>query len=61
VATDERWRRSGLSRAILQALLSWYETKEVPTIELHATAIGERLYRSLGFQEGPHTALRLVR
>jgi GNAT superfamily N-acetyltransferase len=61
VATDERWRRSGFSRAILQALLAWYETNQVRTIELHATAIGERLYRSLGFEEGPNPALRLVR
>jgi GNAT superfamily N-acetyltransferase len=61
VATDESWRRSGFSRAILQALLAWYETNEVRVIELHTTAIGERLYRSLGFQEGPTPALRLVR
>jgi GNAT superfamily N-acetyltransferase len=61
VATDERWRRSGCSRAILQALLAWYATNQVRSIELHATASGERLYRSLGFQEGSRPALRLVR
>jgi ribosomal protein S18 acetylase RimI-like enzyme len=53
VATEATYRRQGMARAVLQALLLWFEEQEVPVVELHATPDGEPLYRSLGFgQEG---------
>jgi GNAT superfamily N-acetyltransferase len=61
ICTDARWRRRGLARRITVALLDWYEVMDVPWVELHATAEGERLYRSLGFDEGANPALRLHR
>ncbi|MHB1738744.1 MAG: GNAT family N-acetyltransferase [Actinomycetes bacterium] len=61
VSTDPGWRRHGLARRITVSLLHWYEERGVPSIELHATRDGEKLYRSLGFEEGPNPALRLRR
>jgi len=52
VATDEEFRNRGYSRAVMTTLLEWLDAHDVTAIELHATPMGERLYRSLGFWEG---------
>ena len=58
VATEPAFRRLGLARLTLGALLAWFEATGVPNVELHATADGEALYRSLGFGESGGRALR---
>jgi GNAT superfamily N-acetyltransferase len=58
VATDESWRRRGLSAAVMTALLDLFRRQDVVMAELHATAAGERVYRRLGFDEGANPALR---
>lgn len=57
VCTDERYRRRGYSRLVLQALLDWYADQGIPRIELHASEFGEALYRELGFAETKGVAL----
>lgn len=58
VATDDDVRRRGYARAVMHALVDWYDEHDVRVIELHATPQGEPLYRELGFgDEGP-AALR---
>lgn len=59
VSTDPAWRGRGLGGAVMGELLQWYREQKVLNVELHATADGERVYRALGFDEGPHPALRL--
>ena len=51
VCTDERYRRRGYSRLVLQAMLDWYASQGIPRIELHASEYGEALYRELGFED----------
>jgi ribosomal protein S18 acetylase RimI-like enzyme len=58
VATETAFRRQGLARQVLLALLQWFDERRVPVIELHATPDGEPLYRSLGFGEESGVALR---
>ena len=58
VATEPAFRRRGLARLTLEALLAWFEATGVPNVELHATADGEALYRSLGFSQSGGRALR---
>ena len=36
----------------MTALLQCLDERDIPAIELHATPMGEPLYRSLGFWEG---------
>ncbi|MEZ0108939.1 GNAT superfamily N-acetyltransferase [Catenulispora sp. EB89] len=57
VCTDERYRRRGYSRLVLQALLDWYAAQGIPRIELHASEYGEALYRELGFDAPKGVAL----
>jgi len=52
MSTEPAHRRRGLGRAVLRALLAWYEAHGVDTVELHASAGGAPLYRSEGFWEG---------
>jgi GNAT superfamily N-acetyltransferase len=58
IATDADARRRGCARLVMDALLAWYDEQRVPLLELHATDDGEPLYRLLGFDRGPHPALR---
>jgi ribosomal protein S18 acetylase RimI-like enzyme len=58
ICTDGRFRRLGLGRQVMEALLDWYDRSGVPVVELHATADGEALYRSLGFSQEGAVALR---
>lgn len=59
ISSDPRWRRRGLARAVTTALLDDLRSRGVRVVELHATAQGEGLYRSLGFTPGAHPDLRL--
>lgn len=54
MVTDPGFRRRGLARQIMEALLDWLEGQGVTSSSLHATEQGAPLYRSLGFRE-PHT------
>lgn len=58
VATDPEARRQGLGRAVMEALLDWYDAQHISVVELHATIDGEPLYRSLGFRDDGPIALR---
>src|SRR3954453_17371792 len=59
MATDPLWRRRGMARLALQALLEWFATRGAAEVRLSATAGGEPLYRALGFSDPTHRALRL--
>ncbi|WP_238165308.1 GNAT family N-acetyltransferase [Kribbella caucasensis] len=64
VSTEPAYRRRGLARACVIALLDWFRDEtEVGQVELHATQDGEDLYRSLGFVDNgyPSQRLRVIR
>ena len=50
VFTAEKFRRRGLARRLMEAVLQWCRENSVDTIILHASPDGRRLYESLGFQ-----------
>lgn len=59
VATDPAYRGRGYARATTSALLEWLRGTGIRTVDLHATAPAEGLYRSLGFVEPADRALTL--
>jgi ribosomal protein S18 acetylase RimI-like enzyme len=60
VSTEPDFRRRGLARACVVALLDWFRNDAaVGQIELHATQDGIDLYRALGFIEAGYPTLRL--
>jgi GNAT superfamily N-acetyltransferase len=60
MSTEPGFRRRGLGRAVLRALLEWYASEGIDNVELHASPDGAPLYRSEGFWEGS-TGLALRR
>lgn len=52
MSTEQSARRRGYGRAVLAALLAWFEARGVDNVELHATPEGAPLYRSEGFWRG---------
>jgi ribosomal protein S18 acetylase RimI-like enzyme len=59
VSTDPDFRRRGLARACVAALMDWFSDEAgVGVVELHATDDGLDLYRSLGFTEARFPTLR---
>ena len=58
ISTDPGFQRLGLARQIVEALLGWFHDEGVPIVELHSTADGEHLYRSLGFGQKGGIPLR---
>jgi GNAT superfamily N-acetyltransferase len=60
VCTESAYRRRGLARACVTALLEWYRNDtSVGLIELHASDDGDALYRELGFKPHAYPTLRL--
>jgi GNAT superfamily N-acetyltransferase len=60
VATDPDARSQGYGRAVMIALLDWFDREGVVIVELHATPAGESLYRDLGFSDAGPVALRRI-
>ncbi len=59
IATDAAFRRRGAARAVLVHLLEEVRRRGVEIVDLHATSVGEGLYRELGFAPRPQPELRL--
>ncbi len=61
VVTDPLYRRRGHADAALRALLDWFDEQGLTTVDLNASPVGDRVYRSLGFTDHPDAALRRTR
>ncbi|WP_405879529.1 GNAT family N-acetyltransferase [Streptomyces sp. NBC_01136] len=59
VATDPDARRRGYARACMETLLDWFRERDVPQVDLNASAVAEPLYASLGFVRKPDPSMRL--
>ena len=58
VYVEPAWRRRGVARALMRALLDDLAARGVRRIVLHASPDGRRLYERLGF--APTNEMRLV-
>jgi GNAT superfamily N-acetyltransferase len=58
MVTELEHRGLGLATAILRELLAWFTEQGIHTVELHASADGEPIYRAHGFTENRQPALR---
>ncbi len=59
VATEPGWRRKGLARRVMVALIEWVRAEGVGVVDLHASPGGIALYTELGFAPSVHPELRL--
>jgi len=58
VYTEPAFRRRGLARRVLEAIIGWCREEKMKAVFLHASDAGRPLYDSLGFT--PTTEMRLV-
>lgn len=49
VYTEEKFRRRGLARELMKAVLLWCRENSIDTVILHASPEGKALYESMGF------------
>jgi ribosomal protein S18 acetylase RimI-like enzyme len=54
VATDPGYRRRGIARCIMQAMLAWLAEQSIQRAALHASDQGRPLYESLCFEPTTH-------
>jgi len=59
VYTAKAYRRRGLARELMDAILLWCRENSIDTIILHASPAGQRLYESMGFTPTNEMRLRL--
>jgi GNAT superfamily N-acetyltransferase len=49
VYTADAWRRRGLARRLMDAILDWCRANSLDVVVLHASKDGRPLYDSMGF------------
>ena len=49
VYTETEFRRQGVARQVMQAILAWVKARGLRGVNLHASAEGHDLYEALGF------------
>ncbi len=59
VYTEPAYRRRGLARRLMVAMLDWLRQEGYGTVSLHASDFGRSLYESLGFQATNEMRLHL--
>ncbi len=60
VYVEPSHRRSGVARAIMQAILDWSRNERLARVVLHASKDGRSLYESLGFEASNEMRIRLT-
>jgi GNAT superfamily N-acetyltransferase len=60
VVTVPYYRRRGIGRRMMQAMIEWLGEQGIHRVELHTTEMGRPLYEELGFVDGNEMQLRLV-
>lgn len=58
VYTEPEHRRSGVARAIMEAIIDWSRERRVARVTLHASKEGRSLYEALGFE--PTNEMRIA-
>ncbi len=59
LVTIPRYRRRGIARRIMHAMLKWLAAQGIQHGALHATEVGRSLYRELGFVDSNEMQVRL--
>jgi GNAT superfamily N-acetyltransferase len=59
VYTETAYRRRGIARRIVTAIIAWCRAEGFKAVSLHASADGRALYESLGFEQTNEMRLKL--
>ena len=61
LVTIPSYRRRGIARRMMQAMLKWLAERDVDRVTLHATEEGRPLYQELGFVDSNEMRLKAKR
>lgn len=61
IFTVPEWRKQGMARAIMQAILDYLRSNDITVVTLRATDEGRSLYTSLGFEPADRTMILDIR
>ncbi len=50
VCTDRRFRRQGLGRSVMSAIIGWTRDRGITRVELHTSPDGRAMYEDFGFR-----------
>jgi GNAT superfamily N-acetyltransferase len=59
VYTEPEYRRRGIARQIMEAIIAWCKKEGFARVSLHASEHGRPLYESLGFEDSNEMRLNL--
>jgi GNAT superfamily N-acetyltransferase len=59
VFTEPEFRRQGIARKLMRAVLAWCKENEIDLVVLHASTDGRPLYESLGFEASNEMRINL--
>jgi GNAT superfamily N-acetyltransferase len=59
VYTEPEYRRRGIARQIMEAMIAWCKQEGFARVSLHASNQGRHLYESLGFEDSNEMRLNL--
>jgi GNAT superfamily N-acetyltransferase len=59
VVTVPAYRRRGIARSVMSAILRWLAEQGIRHVTLHATEMGRPLYQELGFTAGNEMELQM--
>ena len=51
IVTIPRYRRQGIARRVMRAILDWAREQSIQNVALHASDMGKSLYASMGFAD----------
>jgi GNAT superfamily N-acetyltransferase len=57
--TEKGYRRRGIARQLMRAMMDWLRNEGFPKVGLHASDEGRPLYESLGFEISNEMTLKL--
>ncbi len=58
VYTEQEFRKRGIARQVMEAILAWIQERGFRTVNLHASKEGRHLYEKLGFEATNEMRLR---
>ncbi len=59
IVTEPNYRRRGLARQMMDTIMQWLAEQGIQLMSLHATEIGQPLYKTLGFVETSEMRLKI--
>jgi GNAT superfamily N-acetyltransferase len=59
VYTDPQYRRQGIARKLMHAMIDWCKREGLARVTLHASEDGRHLYESLGFEATNEMRIKL--